>query len=392
MAKTQKHSGSPTGKKVQPKIAALPARGGLVLLILTVLVGAAILYFVLGTTTIIVTREPIAVEGRFRVMLTENTEGQEEESLPLIAAQRLEVSVEASEAFVPESGAQTVEQQATGTVTIYNTWSQEQPLAATTRLLSENGVLFRIPARVDVPPGGSVTSPIYADKPGKSGEIGATRFTIPGLWAGLQDKIYAESTEPTVGGVREVTLLTEADMLKARSAVQTKALELGTEAFANLEIAEGLTFAPSSVVQELQRETSTAELGETVEQFTLTREETQSGFALDQAALKALAREELLRTLPGDQTLTEEALDMTLVFSSPIRELPMQVEVLATGKALLKENADAFDAARMTLRSAESITRYFADVEGVGNVEVRFSPFWVTRSPGNPAQITVVVR
>ncbi len=88
---------------------------------------------------------------------------------------------------------------ARGTVTIVNTYSRSQTLVRTTRLLTSDGKLYRIDARVVVPPNGRVDVPAYADESGSAFVIGPTKFTIPGLWPNLQKFIYAESKEAFVG-------------------------------------------------------------------------------------------------------------------------------------------------------------------------------------------------
>jgi hypothetical protein len=82
-----------------------------------------------------------------------------------------------------------------GKVTIINEYSKSQPLVATTRLLSSDDKLFRIKDTVNVPAGGSVEAEIYADEVSEDMAIAPDKFIIPGLWSGLQDKIYAESYE-----------------------------------------------------------------------------------------------------------------------------------------------------------------------------------------------------
>lgn len=111
----------------------------------------------------------------------------------------IEVSVSA-ERDVPSASAAR-DGVATGTVTLVNETGAAQPLVATTRLLSEGGVLFRLRDRVTVPAGGTVEAAVYADQPGPSGDIGPSRFTIPGLSPALQASIYARSSSPMTGGV-----------------------------------------------------------------------------------------------------------------------------------------------------------------------------------------------
>lgn len=380
-------------EKPQAKISPFPARAGLLLLTFTVLLGGAILYFVLGTTTITITRQPIAVTRSFPVVIEEHPDSAEAESGDArIAGAIITTEAEVADTFTPESDPQITEQPATGTVTIYNNWSQVQPLAATTRLLSESGVLFRIPARIDVPAGGSITSPIYADESGKAGEVPAGRFTIPGLWAGLQDKIYAESTAPTTGGVVEVKLLTDADLTRAREALQEKAKTTSENTLRAKDIPENLALEPSSITASLINEEHSAELGEQVENFTLTRTESITALALDTAALQELARTELSRTLESDRTLTEGTVSYAVALPEDTGTLPMHITVTATGEALLTTDTALFNPEELASLSETRIQEHFSDTPGVASVAVQFSPFWITRAPSNPAQITVLVK
>lgn len=78
---------------------------------------------------------------------------------------------------VTASGTQQVSRAATGIVTIYNEYSTAaQPLVATTRLITADGTLYRIKNTITVPGAteksdgtlspGSISTSIYADKPG----------------------------------------------------------------------------------------------------------------------------------------------------------------------------------------------------------------------------------
>ncbi|MFA6511518.1 MAG: hypothetical protein WCV86_00090 [Patescibacteria group bacterium] len=381
-----------TKKKPQAKISSFPARAGLFLLVLTVMLGGAIMYFVLGSTTITVTREPMTTSRSFPVVIEEEPSQESTGDSAHVAGIIVHAEVEVSDTFIPASEPQITEQPATGTVTIYNNWSQTQPLAATTRLLAEDGTLFRILDRIDVPAGGSVTSPIYADVAGEAGEIGPTRFTIPGLWAGLQDMIYAESTTATTGGTVEIKLLTDADLATAQEALTEKAKEAAADTLRTQEIPVDLAFEQSSITTDLIDEERSAELGEQVETFTLTRTESITALALDTVAIKTLALAELERTLESALVLTEDDVTFTVELPERIDALPLQITVTATGNALLTANADILDPVELVSRSEARIQEYFTDVPGIATVDVRFSPFWVTRAPSNPAQITVVVK
>ena len=61
---------------------------------------------------------------------------------------------------------------AKGRVTLVNETGYDQPLVATTRLLTPDGILFRLKDRVLVPAGGEIKAEVYADAEGASGNIG----------------------------------------------------------------------------------------------------------------------------------------------------------------------------------------------------------------------------
>jgi hypothetical protein len=105
------------------------------------------------------------------------------------------------------SGEKIIHQKARGTATLYNTMSSDQPLVATTRLQSPDGLIFRITKSVVVPKRkstepGSVSVAVVADQAGEGYNIGATEFTIPGLKTNpaRYSAVSARSTSPMTGG------------------------------------------------------------------------------------------------------------------------------------------------------------------------------------------------
>ena len=106
----------------------------------------------------------------------------------------VETAVEETKTFPAESSPVT-ETKASGQVTIINNYSKSQPLIATTRLLTADGKLYRLTKTVVVEAGSKLITQASADQDGAEFEIGPSRMTIPGLWPGLQDKIYAETED-----------------------------------------------------------------------------------------------------------------------------------------------------------------------------------------------------
>lgn len=123
---------------------------------------------------------------------------------------------------------------AEGVATISNRTTADQPLVATTRLLSDEGVLFRLRDSVEVPAGGSVDAAVYADEPGASGNIGPSHFTIPGLPTSLQDDIDAQSAVSMTGGVVEVGVLSQSDVDAALARAGEEATAATAASFSSL--------------------------------------------------------------------------------------------------------------------------------------------------------------
>jgi hypothetical protein len=116
-----------------------------------------------------------------------------------------------------------------GKVTIINEYSKNQPLVATTRLLNSDDKLFRIRNTINVPAGGSVEVEIYADEASESMAIGPDKFIIPGLWSGLQDRIYAESYESFVLKQDSEKYITQDDFSRAIKALSDDILNQAEE-------------------------------------------------------------------------------------------------------------------------------------------------------------------
>jgi len=171
--------------------------------VMAVLVAALIAYFSLSKTIITVTLKPQIKSTTFTLGIRTNAAEQNSDAIEVLSGTVTTTEVKSSKTFDNPSTGDEVPAQATGTVTIYNKYTKAQPLSATTRLLAPDGTLFRIKNVVTVPAGGKVDNvAVYADQPGKSGNLDPTKFTIPGLWAGLQDKLYAESAAAMTGGTR----------------------------------------------------------------------------------------------------------------------------------------------------------------------------------------------
>jgi len=157
---------------------------------------------------------------------------------------------------------------AKGAMEIVNESDKAQTLVATTRFLSEGGVLFRLDERVFVPAGGRVTGAITADQPGAQGDVPAGRFTIPGLSPASQRVIYGMTKAPMSGGVTFTGApFTENDLAALRGMVEAEAKPMLEKAAAAKAGEDALVVADSLKILEV-RYASVPTVGQPTGSFT----------------------------------------------------------------------------------------------------------------------------
>ncbi len=125
----------------------------------------------------------------------------------------------------PATGKKTVQQKATGKITIYNAYSSDpQPLVAATRFLAPDGKIFRLTKSVVVTGAkisegkiipSTIEASVIADKSGEEYNIGSVNyFSIPGFQGTPKyQAFYGESKGSMTGGfIGEVAFPTDADV------------------------------------------------------------------------------------------------------------------------------------------------------------------------------------
>lgn len=180
--------------------------GGLlvVALVVIVVIGAAF-----GIVSTLFHRASVSIElNRYAVTVAESYDAAPDGSVLAYTTKTVE---EVRTATVPQSGSESVEAVAEGTVTIYNEYSTSpQRLIANTRFETPDGLVYRIKSAVTVPgyktvsgnkvPGELQVS-VFADQPGERYNKPSATFTIPGLKGSPQfESMYARSTSALSGG------------------------------------------------------------------------------------------------------------------------------------------------------------------------------------------------
>ena len=231
-------------KKPTEKPVSIPSyrKIALTFLSLSLVLSLGILYLSTARAKIFITPKPKSVRTNFQTKICPSVAAsvatqKSDETLKktndnCFFGQIFSTTLEGKETF-PATQVEFKEKRARGIVTIINNYNKSQTLVRTTRLLSPQDILFRTDQTIQVPAYSQMQVQVYADQPGVKGEIPPTHFTIPGLWPGIQDKIYGESSEPMTGGLEEIKIVTEKDIKKAEKLLKEELTKKALEKIMN---------------------------------------------------------------------------------------------------------------------------------------------------------------
>lgn len=302
-----------------------------------------------------------------------------------------QTSLEAKNTY-SASGSEKIGEEVTGKVTIINNYNKNQPLVATTRLLSSDNKLFRIKNTINVPAGGSQEVEIYADKSSADMAIGPTKFTIPGLWAGLQDKIYAESKEKFVYGQQAKKYIQQSDLDQATKDLKRSLLEK-----AKTEIGENYK-GYNEVIYSVDENTISTEVGgkvgEEKEKFEVSLKAMVTIVAFSGDKVAEMAQGKLGEIIPDNKELIEfkpEEISYDLK-NLDISQGRATVDTTFSGKMSLKSEAEIIDRQKIVNLTREQLEDYLSGFKEIAGYEINFFPSFVDKVPNLADRINIEVR
>jgi len=302
------------------------------------------------------------------------------------SVQTLEVKV--SETY-PATGETFLGDEVSGQVRIINNYSKDQPLVATTRLLSKDNKLFRIKEAVNVPAGGEVVVDIYADKPTADMAIGPADFTIPGLWAGLQDKIYARSDKEFFFTKKVQKHVNASDLELATKDINRRLLEQA-KGEANSTLGSDWLYqvdgSPSVDIE--------AKIGDKKDSFTATATGRIIAVSFDKEQAGVLAKAKLDLTIPSDKELAE--FDPTRISYSfenyDAVSGSATIKAIFNGTMILKQDSSLIDSRQLVNLTSDQIASYLRDRPEVKEFSLDFSPTFIKRAPSLADRIKIEIR
>lgn len=319
------------------------------------------------------------------------------------------------------SGTKSLGGNASGTVTIYNISNKNWPLIKDTRFQTDTGIVFRIKQEINVPRGnpdnpGEIQVTVYADPldangaaVGERGNIGPSKFFLPGLKEDTRQLLYAESAEYMTGGTTDVkTYVTDEDLLAAASKIEEELKEKALSALRKEVLAQATAnnmtlslLEDSDIIQygvaevKLPKES----VGKETDTFEVTGTMKISGVAYDSQGLLSILKSEIMSTkTPGKKLVKIDDKSISInVFEVNIKgdayKFTAQIQGIEeyaidtedeTGANLVKKIEE--HVAGKPVEEAES---YIQNLPEVNSVEIKMWPFWSPTIPTLPDNIKI---
>ncbi|MBI3627025.1 baseplate J/gp47 family protein [Candidatus Uhrbacteria bacterium] len=363
-------------------------------LALTLLAIAVILFFALSNATVVI--KPTSHDFPLDFIVNVKSAGEDQlsfnDSDTTAKGRILAATKEETKEFPTSVISEGEPTKATGIVTLINSSGTPQALIVNTRLLSKEGVLFRLTKAVNVPAKGKVDVKVLADKAGKEGEIGPSEFTIPGLNAARQKDVTGKSDAAMTGGTKATRAFADSDLKKAEESFLND-LAKRTVAEWETSLPVDLKVLEKSVYKEILSVKSDAKAGDKVDKFNLTLKARIAGLAVAEKELLSLAASQLKKSVPDQDELIkldESKLSyQTEKYDEPSQALSLKITV--AGQTQLRSSSSAFDRSKLVGLTVVQAKKYLKGISGVSDVQINLSPFWLTRMPILKDHIRVMI-
>jgi len=358
--------------------------------VLVFLISLAVAYFVLVKVKIGLTLKNEALTGEFQLNVYDQSSSADlpEKSLKGLVKK---IEIEQSKAF-GVAGSEIIGEEVSGKMIIYNKYIKNQPLVATTRLLGIDGKLFRLKNSVNVPAGGQLEVEVYADQPKADMQVGDERFTIPGLWDGLQDKVYAESKAGDIAYKK-----------KTKGVVSQEDIDKAKQELKDLILAQAKTEVESTYgdfnkqLYQLDEASLTSEVdskvGEEKEEIVLKMKASILVAAFSGEEALALVKNQAITSLTAGKELAEikdEAIDYDLLKVDLNQQLA-EIKASFAGQVSVTSLDDLIDRRKLTNLNEDQLTAYLKGVPEVADFNIYFYPPFIKKTPALVDRIEVVL-
>lgn len=276
----------------------------------------------------------------------------------------------------------------TGTVTLINKYNKNQPLVATTRLLSADGKLYHLKEAVNIPAGGTITASVYADKPGLEMEVAAnTRFSIPGLWAGIQDRIYAENS--TALSYTNKRTIKQSDLDRATKDIN-EIINLKVKNEQSVSGDKAIVYGDASdITVEFD-----VKLGEEKDNFSVVAKKNIVIISFSKEKVIEMAKARLSLIVSDDKQLSNFNTNQITYTLETFDNVTKTAEIKAdfTGFMSLKSDSSLINQNKLVGLNEKQISEYLDNFQEIKDYKLEFWPSFIKTAPNLPDRISIKIQ
>lgn len=375
-------------KPIAPPLASIYRKIAISFVVLTALLVGVIVFFSLSKATIIITPKQEIVSAEFLVSAQKAVDNS---AVGAAVVGLYEEKISDQEGQFETTGLTDKQGQSQGKIVIKNISSRDQPLVATTRLLSPENALFRTKQGTVVPANGSIEVDVYADQPGAGGDIGSSQFTIPGLSSSRQKEVFGQSKTAMTGGAQKARSVTGDDLEKAKAEIIERAMNKSKEEFGKTPAASlGGILAESEILDVL----ADAKSGDERQTFSIKAKIKIRLLAYDKAGLEKIALEKVLANIPADRELVKFNKDALVirVKNADKDNGEAQLSVYGDAEVRLGASSPILDTIKIAGMAPEQAEQYLKSFDAIEKAEVKLFPSWQKRLPTIPDRIKIIIK
>lgn len=299
------------------------------------------------------------------------------------------------------TGKKNIGEKAKGSLTVYNYWESSPKSFSAGTKFSSSSKTFISPSSFSVPGTairegnlvpGTISVNIEAEAPGEDYNIKAGRFTIIGLPAAQQEKIYGTASKDLAGGFsREVQVVSSEDYDKAKN----KLLEnLSTAVDKDLKTkAQGMKILEKAIVAADPEVISSSGVDQEAIEFEMKVRLRKQAMVFDFSKFSEFLAQILERQVASDKMVSipsEE--DYGLIVDKTAYDTK-ELNLTANVQAKIISRIDA-DKIKTTVvgKTKSTAEKYILGQEGVAKVEFKFRPSWFPKIPDLSRNVQVQIK
>jgi len=352
-------------------------------IVFTVILLVAVVFFFSSKATIFITPEPQEINLSFNLSVRESPTVDDISRGDVVAGKLVTYTKSGSGTYEALS-TKTVDSDIVGKVKIFNNTAKNQPLLKTTQLQADNGVIVRTNEHVVVPAGGSVEVDVFAKDPETFVDINPGNLVIIKLNPSLQKDIYGIAEKIITDSPREVNIVSESDITRAKDILSEELLEQVRK--------ENNLSDNSKFILSVKDYKTSKNIGEESDSFDLDIEIEAKTLDINEVQLVDLITKKVSDlNLSGldiskanvgnvDYTIIEEDLAGSVLIKV---NYSLMVQISEDNSILDKENISG--------KSKDDIMYFLVNQDLIKAVDVLISPYWKNFIPKQESKIKIII-